>query len=53
MENDKVELSKHRIGQAKQCIISAKALVEISERIYFGVKSDFSFYPCQIKAHIQ
>ncbi len=43
MENEKIELSKYRIEQARQCIKSAKALVEIDDykgaanRSYYAV----------------
>lgn len=43
MENERKELSKYRMEQARQCITSAKALVEISDykgaanRSYYAV----------------
>lgn len=43
MENDMKELSKYRMEQARQCITSAKALVEIEDykgaanRSYYAV----------------
>lgn len=41
MENERKELSKYRMEQARQCITSAKALVEISD--YKGV-ANRSYY---------
>lgn len=46
MDKARVDLAQYRLGTAKQCIISAKALIEISDYKGAANRSFYAVFHC-------